>query len=155
MKTNRTGRILLTSVAALTTTGGFVADWNRTHLFNPKWTPHSKFHVAWSILLGSMLGISSLYLLRKREGDQLMQLRWGTLLPAFYWAAQAGSFAFPGAKGLEAEFPDLVPRVGPVRINEAPISILMLSMLGLGYVLEKKARSKRLWHKKFKACIWS
>lgn len=146
--------MLLTSMAAMTTVGGFLADWNRTHLFNPKWTPHSKFHVAWSILLGSMLGISSLYLLRKKGGDQLMQLRWGTLLPAFYWAAQAGSFAFPGAKGLEAEFPDLVPRVGPVRLNEAPISILMLSTLGLGYVLEKKARSRQPWYKKFRVSMW-
>ena len=35
---NRTGkgRLLLTTVAALMTVGGFLADWNRTHLFNPK-----------------------------------------------------------------------------------------------------------------------
>lgn len=153
MKRNRTGRILLMSVAALTTVGGFVADWNRTHLFNPRWTPHSKFHSAWTILLGSMLGVSGLYLLQKRGEDQQMQLRWGTLLPAFYWAAQAGSFAFPGARGLEAEFPDLVPSVGPIRLNEAPISILMLSVLGIGYVLEKKARSRRSWRKRFKLSI--
>ena len=31
------GRLLLTSVAALTAVGGFLADWNRTHLFNPDW----------------------------------------------------------------------------------------------------------------------
>jgi hypothetical protein len=32
------GRVLLTAVAALTTVGGFLADWNRTHLFNPDWS---------------------------------------------------------------------------------------------------------------------
>lgn len=91
MKGKRTGHILLTSAAALTTVGGFLADWNETHLFNPRWTPHAKFHDALTILLGSMLGASGLYLLRKKAGDQQMQLRWGTLLPAFFWAAQAGS----------------------------------------------------------------
>ena len=41
---NRTGkgRLLLTSVAVLTAVGGFLADWNRTHLLNPNWTPHAK-----------------------------------------------------------------------------------------------------------------
>ena len=34
-RTSRRRRVL-TSVAALTAVGGFLADWNRTHLFNPK-----------------------------------------------------------------------------------------------------------------------
>lgn len=76
---------------------------------------------------------------REKQGDQQAQLKWGTLLPTFFWIAQLGSFAFPGAKGLEAEFPHLVPKIGPVRLNEAPFSLTMLSVLGLGYVLEKRA----------------
>jgi hypothetical protein len=35
MEQTGNGRLLFTSVAALTTVGGLVADWNRTHLFNP------------------------------------------------------------------------------------------------------------------------
>jgi hypothetical protein len=62
------GRLLLISVAALTTVGGFVADWNRTHLFNPDWPPHAKFHDALSIELGALLGACGLYFLcRKRK----------------------------------------------------------------------------------------
>ena len=117
MKGNRIGRVLLSSAAALTTVGGFLVDWNRTHLFNPKWTPHARFHDTMTVLLGAILGTSGLYLLRKREGNRPMQLKWGTLLPAFYWAAQAGSFAFPGAQGLEAEFPDLVPKGRPPTVE--------------------------------------
>ncbi len=62
MKRNRKGRILLTSIAALTAVGGFLADWNKTHLFNKKWTPHAKFHDAMTILLGTTLGGSGVYL---------------------------------------------------------------------------------------------
>lgn len=141
MKNRHTGRTLLISAAALTTVGGFLFDWNRTHLFNPNWTPHAKFHDAFTILLGSMLGAGSLYLLQKKEGDGALQLKWGTLLPSFFWAAQAASFAFPGARGLEAEFPELVPKMGPVWLNEAPFSAFMLSVLGAGYMLEKKAQA--------------
>ena len=48
--------MLLISVAALTTVGGFVGDRNRTHLFNSGWPPHAKFHDALSIALGALLG---------------------------------------------------------------------------------------------------
>ncbi len=138
MKRNPAGQNLLLATAAFTTVGGFLFDWNRTHLFNPRWTPHAKFHDAMTILLGSLLGAGGVYLLQKKGGDQQMQLKWGTILPAFFWTAQAGSFAFPGTKGLEAEFPELIPKVGPVKSNEAPVSLLMLALLGAGYLLARK-----------------
>ncbi|QNF32126.1 hypothetical protein HUW51_05045 [Adhaeribacter swui] len=135
---HNTGYRLLFGAAAFTGAGGFLFDYNKTHLFNPRWTPHAKFHDAMTILLGSMLGGAGLYLLQKKSGDQKTQLKWGTMLPAFFWTAQAGSFAFPGAKGLESEFSDKVPQLGPLRLNEAPMSIFMLSVLALGYTLAKK-----------------
>ena len=74
MKRKRIGRVLLLSTAAFTMVGGFLMDWNKTHLFNDNWTPHAKFHDAMSILLGSMLGAGSLYLLLKKEGHKQMEL---------------------------------------------------------------------------------
>ena len=53
-------RILLT----LVTLGyGFVtilADFNKTHATNPKWTPHARFHVVW--LISSYAGFGTLAL---------------------------------------------------------------------------------------------
>jgi len=141
MNRTTTGKRLLTGVAVFTTLGGFLFDWNKTHLFNPKWPPHAKFHDAMTITLGSILGLSGLYLLQKKKGEKTTNLQFGTLLPAFFWAAQAGSFAFPGAKGLEAEFPEKVPQLGPIRLNEGAVSTLMLAILGLGYTLVKKSRN--------------
>jgi hypothetical protein len=54
------GRRILSSVAALTAAGGFLADWNQTHLFNPGRPPHASFHDAQTVLLGLFLGASSL-----------------------------------------------------------------------------------------------
>jgi hypothetical protein len=104
------GRLLLTSEAALTAVGGFLADWNRTHLFNPNWTPHAKFHDAQTILLGSILGASGLYFLRRRSKHPEADLALGALLPSFFWVSQGASFVFPQAEGLVAEFPEKVPR---------------------------------------------
>jgi hypothetical protein len=105
------GRQVLTSVAALTAVGGFLADRNRTHLINPNWPPHAKYDDAQTILLGSLLGASGLYFLRKKGADPQRDLTIGALLPSFFWVAQAASFAFPGAEGFEAEFPEKVSRI--------------------------------------------
>jgi hypothetical protein len=140
MKRTSKGRKILTSVAALTAVGGFLADWNRTHLFNPNWPPHAKFHDALTITLGSLLGTSGLYFLRRRKKgkDPQRDLALGTLLPSLFWVAQGASFVFPGAKGFEAEFPEEVPQMKGVWINERFSSALMLALIVIGYMAERR-----------------
>jgi hypothetical protein len=138
MKQPGKGRQILTSVAALTAVGGFLADWNRTHLFNPSWSPHANFHDALSILLGSLLGASGLYFLRRKGKDPESNLALGTLLPSLFWIAQGASFVFPGAEGFEVEFPEKVPRVNSVWIKERFSSALMLALIALGYAAERR-----------------
>lgn len=137
LKRSGRGYKMLFTVTALTIPSGFLADWNRTHLFNPRWTPHSKFHDAITILLAAFLGIGGLYYL-SRSPKKSEELETAVLLPTLFWTSMLLAFAFPGARGLEAEFPDKVPKVGPLWINEAPASLLMLSLLAAGYVAEKK-----------------
>jgi hypothetical protein len=132
------GRLVLTSVAALTTVGGFLADWNRTHLFNPGWPPHAKFHDALSIALGTLLGACGLYFLCRRGKDPQSDAALGALLPSLFWFAQGASFAFPGAEGFEAEFPEKVPRVRGVWVNERFSSVLMLALIAAGYAAERR-----------------
>jgi hypothetical protein len=38
------GKIVLTAVALFTSTGCYLADWSDSHVFNPRWPPHAKFH---------------------------------------------------------------------------------------------------------------
>lgn len=135
------GRLLLTSVAALTTVGGFLADWNRAHLFNPDWPPHARFHDAQGIALGSLPGSCGLYFLCRRGENPQADLALGALLPSLFWVAQGASFVFPGAEGLESEFPEKVPRVKGVRVNERFSSALMLALIGAGYAAERRRRA--------------
>lgn len=77
------GHLILKSVAVITAVGGFLADFNRTHLFNPNWPPHAKFHDAMSICLGFFLGAASLYLLRRKE-NLSENLNLATVLSGFF-----------------------------------------------------------------------
>jgi hypothetical protein len=135
MKREVIGRSILRGVAGMALIGGYAMDWNRTHLFNPSWPPHAKFHDAMTIVLGSFLGGASLYMLRRSPGRDAKRLRTAALLPAAFFGAQALAFAFPNTGGLDAEFPELIPRVGRVTLNELPFASLVLSLSLLGFVL--------------------
>lgn len=130
------GRRILTFVAGTTAVGGFLADWNRTHLFNPKWPPHARFHDAQTISTGALLGAAGLLALRQGEQGTLPAL----LLLAVFWASMGAAFLYPGTAGLQAEFPHLIPRVCGVWIDERFAAGTMLGLGVLGYLLERRRR---------------
>lgn len=135
------GRKALRTLAALTAIGGFAADWNRTHLFNAGWPAHARFHDAMTIVLGAFLGGSALHLLRE-EADQ-RDVAMGAVLPAAFWMSMGAAFAFPGTAGLEAEFPQYVPRVRGVWINERFPAVVMTAAAAGAYALERRGDSRR------------
>jgi hypothetical protein len=130
------GKAILTIVAGMEVVAGFLADWNRTHLFNPRWTPHAKFHDALSISMASMNGMASLYLLYVREGNEDQRIKLAAIISGIPCLAMALSYAFPGAKGLEAEFPKLVPKIGKIWLSEWAVGVTGLALLGLGLILK-------------------
>ena len=137
------GRKILTFVAGATAVVGFVADYNRTHLFNPNWPPHARFHNAQTMTLGALLGTAGLVALYHGDGRPHTATTAGTLLPAAFWISMGASFLYPGTGGLQAEFPELVPRIGGVWIDERFGSAIMLGLGSFGYALERHRRGVR------------
>lgn len=131
-------RTALRTIAVATAIGGFVADWNRTHLFNSRWPAHARFHDAWTIASGTFLGGSALYFLRDAADNRDVAI--GATLPAIFWMSQGAAFAFPGTAGLEAEFPQYVPQVRGVWLNERFASAAMLAAIAGAYILERRTR---------------
>jgi hypothetical protein len=123
---------LMTGIAVATSVGGFLAVFNRTQLLGPAWPAHARFHDAMTIVLGSLLGATSLYLLHRQHRDPPGDLALAALLPALFWRAQAAAFVFPGARGLQAEVPQLATRIREIWIDErlANASLLALSAMG-------------------------
>ena len=56
-------RVLLTLVTLGYGFGTILADFNKTHATNPKWTPHARFHVVWQICSYVGFGLLALALL--------------------------------------------------------------------------------------------
>lgn len=56
-------RVLLTLVTLGYGFATILADFNKTHATNPKWTPHARFHVVWQISSYVGFGLLALALL--------------------------------------------------------------------------------------------
>jgi hypothetical protein len=62
------GKALLTLSAIGQILGPFIADFNHTHVKNPKWPPHAKFHNGQTMSMGLCLGLATLYYTYRPKG---------------------------------------------------------------------------------------
>ncbi|WP_437796740.1 DUF6640 family protein [Sorangium sp. So ce693] len=128
-------RILVTVVALATLAGPYLADWNETHIYNPRWPPHAKFHNAQTMLLGTALGACAIAFTWRRAADARASLRVAVVFGALYWLTQMGSILFPGTAFVDPE------RAGQGTIAGLPaqilISVVLLGLLGAALALAR------------------
>lgn len=131
MKSFSLGRLLISIVSLWAAGGSYIFDWNHTHIYNPLWPPHAKFHNAQTMLLGTVIGITALIVLWLQKKDTLLFLRIAVALASFYWITQAGALLFPGTALADPEF--TTPGQPPFQLI---VDVVMLIILGVGYFLE-------------------
>ena len=100
-----TARVILSVIATGTVVLPYLADWNATHIYNPHWPPHAKFHNAQTMAVAALLGLAGLFFLW-RKADVRSSMLAGWMFTAFYWISQVTAFAFPGVAWTD---PDLLP----------------------------------------------
>jgi hypothetical protein len=57
------GKVLLSFVALVTSSGPYFFDWSKSLVFNPKWPPHAKYHNGQTMSFGLALGLATLWYL--------------------------------------------------------------------------------------------
>ncbi|KAF2091522.1 hypothetical protein K490DRAFT_31356 [Saccharata proteae CBS 121410] len=130
----RPGRILLTLVAIMTSTGCYVADWNESHIYNPHWTGHAKFHNGQTMSMGLLLGIAALYylyapLMVVSKQAAKANLGFVVLLNSLYWVTQGSAYFYPGTVGADPPS-DMNP------MAQAYLDVVLLSVTAVGWWLE-------------------
>lgn len=131
-------------LALWTAINGVVADWNYTHLFNPDWGPHAKFHDAVSISAGILLGLIALFYLWRRGGRSRDDLQFAIVAMCAFWAALLLGFAFPGTGGTLSEHPEFVPRVAGIPLNEVTIAVTALVPILIAGWFESQRRENAI-----------
>jgi hypothetical protein len=138
----RTGRLLISLVAVFTAVSPYLADWNVTHIYNPAWPPHAKFHNAQTMVLGALLGILSIYCLwLRKEISEQQKLNEATVLASLYWLAQIPAKFFPGTALTDSGINSLkMPIVFGIEFNQLTLGITVIyPLIVLGYYLESRS----------------
>ena len=90
------GRWLFTLIAVAVGGGGFLADFNASHIYNPLWPPHAKFHSGQTMAIGGLLALASLFFAWHRAGDRRTNVLAAGLLAGILFWSQAAANLFPG-----------------------------------------------------------
>jgi len=129
----RFGKLLITAVSLTTAIGPYAADWNETHIHNPDWPPHAKFHNAQTMSLGLSLAATSLYHLWKKptEGTSAREgLDTAALCASLYWLTQISALAYPGSAAVDPP--------GTAKFPQGKFALPSLALVGLGYLMERR-----------------
>ena len=144
LKQSRVSVYLVTLVALVTLIGPYAADWNVTHIYNPRWPPHAKFHNAQTMLLGTLLALGAMWYLWKPASNPLIKrnnFNVAIFLAAAYWITQSLSILFPGTGFTDPEFGEIPRFIGiPAQLLfDIPIFIVLF----VAYYLRNKTLSKQ------------
>ena len=124
------GRICLTVSALLTSIGPYLADWNHTHILNPRWPPHAKFHDGQTMSFGLASGILAAYYTWRPTPTPKDSLRTAAIFTSLYFAAGLSAILYPGSLAVDPEFGEGFPQLGPF--------LGLTGLPWLGYLLESR-----------------
>ena len=126
------GTTLITIVGITTSLGAYLADWNETHIYNPRWPPHAKFHNGQTMSMGLVLGLTTLYYLYRHASTPELKSHYvhtAAWTGSIYWITQLSAFLYPGALAVDPEFGTFAPQVY--------ICVVLLGFVGVGLGLER------------------
>ncbi|MEO1273431.1 MAG: hypothetical protein AAFX99_35555, partial [Myxococcota bacterium] len=95
---------VLLTITVLEFFGPILRDTGDTHLLNPEWVGHARFHLAWMLVF---MGLSGLCCLALIWGHHPRQGRLSHLYIAWMWQA-CNIFGFWGAAALESSYDGMV-----------------------------------------------
>ncbi|MBC7940028.1 MAG: hypothetical protein H7Z19_09745 [Chitinophagaceae bacterium] len=99
-------KLVLCAVALFGGLGGLLADFSDTHLLNPMWPPHAKFHNAQTMSIGMLLALFTLLFAFWRAPES--RARWAAMavLATLYWGSIVCAQFFPGVGFFDPQFAD-------------------------------------------------
>lgn len=118
-------RILYTFIGITIPLGSFWADYNETHIFNPNWPPHAKFHGGQTLTMSLLLGLMTIVFAWRKTSDRVTSVLAVSGFAALYWISQGAAILYPGTAFFDPQF---------VTPNSYPLGIALQLYIGGGYL---------------------
>ncbi len=133
-------RILFCFVSVYLAIGAHIADYSRTHLLNPRWPPHAKFHDGQTLMFSIFLAVLTIFFAIRKTQDRNAALIATTSFAALYWVTQALAIVYPGTAFVDPEFD--TPRAYLLGLPaQVTIDIIALCVISLAYYLAARKTS--------------
>lgn len=96
MPRQKSAKILLSVLVVVSTVVSIIADWNSSHVFNPDWPPHARFHDI--MLLTLLIGLLPLllWLLWRKSPEPEVAVKVTTTILIVFWGSFYVNFLIPG-----------------------------------------------------------
>jgi Family of unknown function (DUF6640) len=142
MQRNRLGKFVLSFVLVVGAIVSTAVDWNTTHLFNPAWHPHARFHDALFLLFLDATTLVMLWLLWRRSAEPAVGIKAATLYSAALWTPFLYIEALiPGTSLLASADVPVLRVAGMTLAPNLIIAIVMLVLTLAGYWLGRDANA--------------
>jgi hypothetical protein len=142
MRMPLSSRILFCFVSLYLVVGAHIADYSRTHLLDPRWPPHAKFHDGQTLMFSIFLCVLTIFFAARKTQDKSITLIATTSLAALYWVTQALAIVYPGTAFVDPEFntPSAYLLGFPAQVV---IDVIALCLISVASYLA--ARKSALW----------
>ncbi len=141
MSRTKAGRSLLTFAVAVFPAINVLADWNKTHIFNPTWPPHARFHAAdMSVIVWSISAIA-IWLLWRRSTEPEVGIKVALLISLALWSPFLYvTLLVPGTSlAVGPTPPALQHKIAGMMIEpQVVLAILFLLLTAWGYRLARR-----------------
>ena len=103
MRMPTASRVLFAVTALVLAVGAHAADLNATHIYNPAFTPHAKFHTGQTLSFSWMLAALTIFLAWRRTSDKVGGVLATAAVASVYWTSQATAILYPGTKFFDGD----------------------------------------------------
>jgi hypothetical protein len=133
-------RILFTFVAVAFAVAGHFADMTTTHMFNPNWPPHAKFHAGQTLIFSIVLALCTIFFSFRKTLDKVNSVIAAGLFSALYAVTQALAILYPNTYFWDPEFASMPNTIlgvpGQLFIDSVAIIVVSFSAW---FALRKRA----------------
>jgi hypothetical protein len=135
-------KLFICSVALFGGLGGVLADFSQTHLLNPDWPPHARFHNAQTMSMGMLLAMLTLAFAFWPNVSGRFQLIATAVLGTLYWTSIFCAQFFPGVAFFDPKFEETekIMFFGH-RLTQAEIGFVLVALVW-GIVVLKLGKMK-------------
>lgn len=97
-------RLIFTVIGVTLPVAAHAADMNQTHIYNPHWPPHAKFHTGQTLSMSLLLGGLTISLAWWPSNNVPLTVAVAAVAASLYFIAQSTAILYPNTAYFDPEF---------------------------------------------------